>query len=178
MLHRTVLSCSRTLSARSFTNSVKVGRAAQATGMDIISPLIGLNEERTEFYNLAKNFADNELKPYASKWDRDSEFPVETFKKFGELGFGGIFVKEDVGGTALKRVDAVSIVEALATGCVGTTAMLTIHNMCASCIDKFGNDEQRNKWLPKIVAMDLLISFCLTEPGTCIILFSTSCNIH
>jgi alkylation response protein AidB-like acyl-CoA dehydrogenase len=136
-----------------------------AKGIDIISPTIGLSEERTEFYNLARSFADNELKPHASKWDKESIFPVETFKKFGELGFGGIFVREDVGGTALTRADAVSIVEGLATGCVGTTAMLTIHNMCASSIDKFGNDEQRHRWLPKLVNMDLLISFCLTEPG-------------
>jgi hypothetical protein len=137
-----------------------------AKGIDIISPTIGLTEEKSEFYNLARNFADNELRPHASKWDKESIFPVETFKKFGELGFGGIFVKEDVGGTALTRADAVSIVEGLATGCVGTTAMLTIHNMCASTIDKFGNEEQRQKWLPKLVNMDLLISFCLTEPGT------------
>ena len=163
MLRKTAFTCTKVFTARklSTATAAKVG----AKGLDIIHPTIGLTEERTEFYNLARSFADNELRPYASKWDRESEFPVETFKKFGELGFGGIFVKEDVGGTALSRADAISIVEGLATGCVGTTAMLTIHNMCASTIDKFGNDEQRNRWLPKIVAMETLISFCLTEPG-------------
>mmetsp|Transcript_3043 Transcript_3043/g.4745 ORF Transcript_3043/g.4745 Transcript_3043/m.4745 type:complete len:380 (-) Transcript_3043:326-1465(-) len=150
------------ISARCMSTATKVS----ATGLDIISPTIGLNDDRLEFYNLARSFADNELKPHASAWDRESTFPVETFKKLGELGLGGIFVKEDVGGTALSRADAVSIVEGLATGCVGTTAMLTIHNMCAWVVDKFGSEQQRNEWVPKIVTMDLLISFCLTEPGS------------
>ena len=92
---------------------------------------MGLNEDQATFYELAKSFSENELKPYAAKWDEESIFPIETFKKFGDLGFAGIFVNEDVGGTGLSRVDTTVIVEALATGCVGTTAMLTIHNMCA-----------------------------------------------
>lgn len=156
-------SCTKIIKARLL--STATAPKVSAKGVDIIAPTIGLSEEKTEFYNLARSFADNELRPHASKWDRESIFPVETFKKFGELGFGGIFVREDVGGSALTRADAISIVEGLATGCVGTTAMLTIHNMCASTIDKFGNDEQRQRWLPKVVSMDLLTSFCLTEPG-------------
>lgn len=163
MLRKTALTCTRVFSARKL--STATASKVSAKGIDIIHPTIGLTEERTEFYNLSRAFADNELRPYASKWDRESIFPVDTFKKFGELGFGGIFVKEDVGGSALSRADAISIVEGLATGCVGTTAMLTIHNMCASTIDKFGSDEQRNRWLPSIVSMETLISFCLTEPG-------------
>jgi isobutyryl-CoA dehydrogenase len=73
------------------------------TGNDIISPTIGLSEDQKEFYELAKQFADNELAPNAAQWDADATFPVETFKKFGELGFGGIYIKEDVGGSALTR---------------------------------------------------------------------------
>lgn len=136
-----------------------------AKGLDIVSPIIGLNDDRVEIYNLARSFADNELKPHASKWDREGTFPLETFKKFGELGFGGIYSKEDVGGSALKRADGIVILEALSTGCVGTTAMLSIHSACAAVIDKFGSEAQRQKWVPKLVSMDLLISFCLTEPG-------------
>lgn len=164
MLRKTAtFTCTKLFSARKL--STATAPKVSAKGMEIIDPTIGLSEEKTEFYNLARSFADTELRPNAAKWDREAEFPVDTFRKFGELGFGGIFVKEDVGGTALSRADAVSIVEGLATGCVGTTAMLTIHNMCASTIDKFGSDEQRNKWLPDIISMNKLISFCLTEPG-------------
>jgi isobutyryl-CoA dehydrogenase len=107
-----------------------------ASGVEVISPLIGLTDDQKEFYSLAKNFADNEMKPFAAKWDETSEFPMETFKKTAELGFAGLFVKDDVGGSGLSRVDATVIIEALATGCVGTTAMLTIHNMCAGMIGK------------------------------------------
>lgn len=72
-------------------------------GNDIISPTIGLTDDQREFYELAKQFADNELAPNAAQWDADAVFPMETFKKFGELGFGGIYIKEDVGGSALSR---------------------------------------------------------------------------
>jgi alkylation response protein AidB-like acyl-CoA dehydrogenase len=91
---------------------------------------------------------------------------METYKKTAELGFAGIFVKEDVGGSALSRVDTTVIVEALATGCVGTTAMLTIHNMCAGLIDKFGTEEQRQKLLPGMCSLDIKASYCLTEPSS------------
>ena len=168
MFRRSSTICTKVFKARSL--STATASKVNAKGLDIIAPTIGLSEDKTEFYNLARSFADNELRPHASKWDRESIFPLETFKKFGELGFGGIFVREDVGGTALTRSDAISIVEGLATGCVGTTAMLTIHNMCASTIDKFGNEEQRQRWLPKVVSMDLLTSFCLTEPGKTLVM--------
>ncbi len=141
-------------------------RAPTATGAAIVDPVIGLTDDQAEIYQLARGFADNELKPYASKWDDDHYFPIDTYLKFGELGFAGIMVKEDVGGTALSRLDNVNIIEALATGCVGTTAMLSIHNMCAGMIDKFGNDEQRQHYLPKMCKLELKASYCLTEPGS------------
>ena len=105
--------------------------AAKTLGRDVVSAGIGLNDDQKIFYEVAKSFSENELKPYAGRWDEESIFPIDTFKKFGDLGFGGIFVNEDNGGSGLSRVDTVVIVEALASGCVGTTAMLTIHNMCA-----------------------------------------------
>ena len=153
------------LRARTVGIGKRLFSGVAAKGIDVISPLIGLNDERCEYYELAKTFADKEMRPFASKWDREAYFPLETFQKFSELGFGGMFVREDVGGSALNRADAGPIIEALATGCVGTTALLTIHNANALCIDKYGTDEQRQKWLPKLVNMDLLVSFCLTEPG-------------
>lgn len=115
---------------------------------------------------MARKFADTELRPRAAQCDQESIFPLDTYKKFGELGFAGIFVKDDVGGSSLTRQDTVTIVEALATGCVGTTAMLTIHNMCGGMIDKFGNDEQREKFLPSMCSMETMASYCLTEPGS------------
>jgi isobutyryl-CoA dehydrogenase len=141
-------------------------KAPPATGVAVIDPAIGLSEEQLEFYNVARSFADNELRPFAAKWDEEHSFPLETYKKFGDLGFAGIFVRDDVGGTGLSRVDTVAIVEALATGCVGTTAMLTIHNMCAGMVDKFGTEEQRQRWLPSMCKLDTMASYCLTEPGS------------
>jgi len=140
--------------------------ASAASGVDIVSPRIGLTPEQEEYYSLAKQVADSELKPFAAEWDRTSVFPLDTFKKFGELGFGAMFVRGDVGGTGLTRQDTSVIVEALSTGCVGTTAMLTIHNMCAGMIDKFGSEEHRQHYLPKLASMDLVASYCLTEPGS------------
>lgn len=154
------------LSLRASKKSIRCFSKVTARGVEVISPLIGLNEERIEYYNLAKSFADKELRPFASKWDRESIFPSETFRKFAKLGFGGMFVREDVGGTALCRADTGPIIEALATGCVGTTALLTIHNANALVIDKYGTETQRRMWLPKLVNMDMLVSFCLTEPGS------------
>lgn len=154
---------SRRLSRLSFAPSSSF---SSLKGNDLISPLIGLSDDQQVFYNLAKQFAENELAPYAAQWDEKGEFPVETFKKFGGLGFGGIFVKEDVGGSAMTRADTTVIVEALATGCVGTTAMLTIHNMCAGMIDKFGSDEQRQAWLPELCSLEKMASYCLTEPSS------------
>ncbi|RYH20184.1 hypothetical protein EON65_24305 [archaeon] len=147
---------------KAFSTSTK----AVAIGLEVVDPSIGLTPEQTEFYQLARQFADNELKPNAQKWDEEAAFPLETYKKFAELGLAGMVVKDDVGGTGLSRLDVVTIVEALATGCVGTTAMLTIHNMCAGMIDKFGTDEQRQKFLPAMCKMDLKASYCLTEPGS------------
>lgn len=150
------------LAGRRFSTTTK---APPATGIAILDPTIGLTEEQAEFYNLARGFADNELRPFAQKWDEDHYFPIDTYNKFGEMGFAGLFVRDDVGGTALSRVETCAIVEALATGCVGTTAMLTIHNMCAGMIDKFGNEEQRQRFLPSMCKLDIKASYCLTEPG-------------
>jgi isobutyryl-CoA dehydrogenase len=102
---------------------------AACTGVDVIDPTIGLNEDQKVFYDLARSFADEQLAPFAAQWDEDCHFPLDVLKKVGQLGFGGINIREDVGGSGLSRVDGSVIYEALSTGCVGTTAMLTIHNM-------------------------------------------------
>jgi len=151
---------------RSLTSSTTLRTRVQLSPLEQISPKLGLSADQASFYDLARGFADNELKPFANQWDERSEFPVKTFEKFGELGFAGISVKEDVGGSGLSRVDNTVIIEALATGCVGTTAMLTIHNMCGGMIDRFGTEEQRKRWLPKLCDLSTKASYCLTEPGS------------
>merc|ERR1719375_2773393 len=118
------------------------------------------------YFELASNFSKNEMVPEALKWDENSHFPVDVLQKAGELGFGGLFVREDVGGSGLTRTDGSIIFEALAAGCTGTTAYMTIQNMCAWMIDNFGTDEQREKYLPGLCSMQTLASYCLTEPGS------------
>lgn len=126
---------------------------------------LGLNEDQMAFHQMALQFANTEMKPFAERWDEEKIFPEETLRKAAQLGFGAVFVKDDVGGTALSRKDGVVIFEALAQGCTSTTAYITIHNMCAWMIDSFGNDEQRHKYLPQLASMEHFASYCLTEPG-------------
>jgi len=101
-----------------------------------------------QIQQVANEFAEKEMLPFASKWDEEHFFPVETIRKAAELGFGGIYVKPDFGGSGLSRLDASLIFEQLSMGCVTTTAYISIHNMCAWMIDQFGNAQQREKYLP------------------------------
>ncbi|EGG14927.1 acyl-CoA dehydrogenase [Cavenderia fasciculata] len=128
-------------------------------------PSMGLSEEQKEFQQMALTFANEQMLPHAAQWDKEEFFPKDVLKKAAELGFGGVYVKDDVGGTGLSRVDATIIFEALSSADVSTTAYLSIHNMCAGLIDIYGNEEQRNKFLPSLTSMDLFASYCLTEPG-------------
>jgi isobutyryl-CoA dehydrogenase len=98
--------------------------------------------------------------------DEKKVFPVEALRAAAALGFGGVYVRDDVGGSALSRLDASVIFEALSTACTSTTAYLTIHNMCAWMIDQFGSDELRQRFLPQMVTMEKFASYCLTEPGS------------
>ena len=87
-------------------------------------------------------------------------------RETGPLGFGGIYVRDDVGGSGLARLDAVLVFEALSRACPGFAAFISIHNMASWMIDRFGNDEQRHRFLPKLTSMEWLASYCLTEPGS------------
>ncbi len=125
-----------------------------------------LNEEQRAFQSVAAAFASDHMAPFAEEWDETSFFPVDTLRKAAELGFGGIYVRDDVGGSALSRLDAALIFEELAKGCTSTAAFISIHNMASWMIDRFGNDEQRNRWLPDLCTMSAIASYCLTEPGS------------
>lgn len=124
-----------------------------------------LGEERLAIQAMARAFADEKLAPRAIEWDETGHFPEDVVRSAGELGLAGIYVREDVGGSGLGRLDAALIFEALAHGCPSIAAFISIHNMCAWMIDTFGTDEQRRKWLPRLCAMELITSYCLTEPG-------------
>ncbi len=125
-----------------------------------------LTEEQRAFQSTARQFARDEMMPHARAWDEGEIFPIEALRQAAALGFGGIYVKEDVGGSALGRLDAALIFEELAQGCTSTAAYISIHNMAAWMIDAFGGAEQRKRFLPKLCTMEHFASYCLTEPGS------------
>jgi alkylation response protein AidB-like acyl-CoA dehydrogenase len=124
-----------------------------------------LSEEQRAIQETAHDFAEREFAPHAARWDDECIFPVEALRAAAALGFAGIYVGEDMGGAGLARLDAAIIFEELATGCVSTAAYLSIHNMAAWMIDRFGSKAQRQRFLPKLVSMGHFASYCLTEPG-------------
>lgn len=125
-----------------------------------------LSEDQRAFQATARAFAQERLRPLAGLWDETRHFPAEELRAAAELGFGGIYVPEAQGGTGLSRLDAALIFEELAAACPSTAAFLTIHNMVAGMIARFGNEEQRARWLPDVLAGRKFVSYCLTEPGS------------
>lgn len=115
---------------------------------------------------MARSFAADVFAPEAAKWDEDKTFPVAELRQAAELGFAGIYVGEEHGGSALTRLDAAIIFEELAAGCTSTAAYISIHNMASWMIDRFGSDAVREKFLPKLTTMEHFASYCLTEPGS------------
>lgn len=130
-----------------------------------LSPVAGLSASAQEYHAVAKSFADTELAPFASKWDEEHFFPEEALRKAAALGFGGMYVSPDHGGSGLSRADSIPIVEALAGADTSTTAYLTIHNMVAWMVDTFGSEELKGRFLPSLVSMEHFASYCLTEPN-------------
>ncbi len=125
-----------------------------------------LDADRQAIQDMARSFAAEKLAPFAAEWDEQGYFPVETLKEAAALGLAGIYVREDVGGSGLGRLDSALVFEALSEGCVSTAAYLSIHNMVAWMVDSFGSEEVRQRFLPKLCAMDTVASYCLTEPGS------------
>ena len=125
-----------------------------------------LNEDQLAIQEMARGFAADRVAPHALQWDRDKHFPIDVIKETGPLGMGGIYVRDDVGGSALKRSDAVLIFEALAGACPAFSAFISIHNMAAWMVDTFGDENQRQMFLPNLTSMETLASYCLTEPGS------------
>ncbi|WP_375207800.1 isobutyryl-CoA dehydrogenase [Hyphococcus sp.] len=125
-----------------------------------------LTDEQEAIRNMAQRFAADELAPHATEWDEKKHFPVDVIKNSAELGLAGIYTREDVGGSGLGRLDAALIFEALSAGCTSTAAYISIHNMCSWMIDRFASEELRKKYCPKLTSMEMVASYCLTEPGS------------
>lgn len=124
-----------------------------------------LNEDQRAFRDVAAAFAADEFAPNAAKWDQQGHFPREQLEKAASLGFAGLYVRDDVGGSGLTRLDAALVFEELAKACPSTAAFISIHNMASWMIDTFGNDDLRQKFLPSLTTMEKMASYCLTEPN-------------
>jgi alkylation response protein AidB-like acyl-CoA dehydrogenase len=125
-----------------------------------------LTEDQRAVEDIARRFAAERLAPHAAEWDATEHFPVDVMREAAALGFAGIYVKSDVGGSEMSRLDAAIIMEELSAGCTATAAFISIHNMASWMIDRFGSEEQRQRFLPKLTTMEKIASYCLTEPGS------------
>lgn len=124
-----------------------------------------LNEEQIALSELAYQFGRDELAPHAANWDRESYFPVDVIKKAASLGFAGLYCSEEIGGSNLSRLDAALLFQQLSRFCISTSSYLSIHNMVTKIIDSYASDEFRRTWGPKLTSMEVLASYCLTEPN-------------
>ncbi|WP_253259142.1 acyl-CoA dehydrogenase family protein [Subtercola boreus] len=124
-----------------------------------------LTDDQRDIIDTVRHFAQEALAPHAVEWDQSKHFPIDVLQQAGELGLGGVYVREDVGGSALSRLDAVLIFEELAQGDTTIAAYISIHNMVAWMIDTYGSDAIRQQWLPGLSALELRGSYCLTEAG-------------
>ncbi len=125
-----------------------------------------LTDDQLAIQEMARRFTADAITPFAAQWDEDHSFPRDTIKAAAELGFASIYVSEESGGIGLGRLDSALIMEAMAYGCPATSAFISIHNMASWMIDHFGRDEIKARFLPGLVTMDLIASYCLTEPGS------------
>ncbi len=125
-----------------------------------------LSEEQAQIVAMVDAFAAERLAPSTGAWDRDAHFPLDVMREAAALGLAGLYVDPEHGGSGLGRLDGALVFEAMAKGCVSTAAFMTIHNMVAAMVDRFGSAEQRARWLPRLCAMEVVASYCLTEPGS------------
>ncbi len=125
-----------------------------------------LTDEQSAIFDMALAFGQEHIAPFARDWEAEGTIPKDLWPKLAELGFGGLYVSEDSGGAGLTRLDATLVFEALSYSCASVAAFLSIHNMCARMIDSYGADDLKARILPRALSMDLILSYCLTEPGS------------
>lgn len=126
----------------------------------------GLSEEQQLFFDTAYGFGQDAIAPNALKWEKDGAIPREVLTGAGELGFAALYVPEEFGGTGLSRLDATLVFEALSMACPSVAAFISIHNMCTNMVAKNGTDALRDTWLPRMISMEKIAAYCLTEPGS------------
>lgn len=125
-----------------------------------------LTDEQSTIFEMAHAFGQERIAPFAREWETDGEIPKSLWPELAELGFGGLYVREESGGAGLSRLDATLVFEALSAACPSVAAMLSIHNMCAAMIDKFASEALREKYLASAISMEHLFAYCLTEPAS------------
>ncbi|SDY27297.1 acyl-CoA dehydrogenase family protein [Citreimonas salinaria] len=125
-----------------------------------------LSEEQQAIFDMAHGFGQDHIAPHARDWEAQGTIPKELWPKLAELGFGGLYVSEDSGGAGLSRLDATLVFEALSMACPSVASFLSIHNMCAKMLDTYGSDDLKIAWMDRVVSMETVLSYCLTEPGS------------
>jgi alkylation response protein AidB-like acyl-CoA dehydrogenase len=125
-----------------------------------------LTDDQRAIQEMAQKFTADAITPHAAEWDEKHFFPRDTIKAAAELGFASIYVSEESGGIGLGRLEAALIMEAMAYGCPSTSAFISIHNMASWMIDTFGSAAVKDKYLPSLITMDRIASYCLTEPSS------------
>jgi len=125
-----------------------------------------LDADQLAMQETARGFAQEHLAPHAARWDEEAIFPVDALRAAAGLGLAAMYVRDDIGGSGLSRLDAAVVFEELAAACPSTAAFLSIHNMVSWMVDVFGSEEQRRRWGPRLCTMDIVASYCLTEPGS------------
>ena len=131
-----------------------------------MTDLFQLTEDQLAIQEMAQRFTADRITPFAAQWDEDHHYPVDVWKAAGELGFGAIYVSEESGGIGLGRLESALIMEAMAYGCPATSAFISIHNMAVWMIDTYGDADLKARYLPELVSMEKIASYCLTEPGS------------
>ncbi|MGV6805783.1 MAG: acyl-CoA dehydrogenase family protein [Ruegeria sp.] len=125
-----------------------------------------LTEEQTAIFDMAYAFGQEHIAPFARQWESEGTIPKTLWPQIGELGFGGLYVSENSGGSGLTRLDATLVFEALSMACPSVAAFLSIHNMCAKMLDSFANDDLKSRIMPEVLSLNTVLSYCLTEPGS------------
>jgi alkylation response protein AidB-like acyl-CoA dehydrogenase len=125
-----------------------------------------LSEEQTAIFDMAHDFGQENIAPFARQWEAEGSIPKDLWPRVGELGFGGLYVSEETGGSALTRLDATLVFEALSMACPSVAAFLSIHNMCAKMLDSFASDEMKARIMPDVLSLNTVLSYALTEPGS------------
>jgi alkylation response protein AidB-like acyl-CoA dehydrogenase len=123
-------------------------------------------EEQTAIFDMAQAFGQEHIAPFARQWEAEGTIPKSLWPQIGELGFGGLYVSEDGGGSGLTRLDATLVFEALSMACPSVAAFLSIHNMCAKMLDTFADEAMKARVMPKVLTLETVLSYCLTEPGS------------